>query len=80
MGLLDILSNFRDIFEIGRKTSSDAKNNKPKERNYNFSDGENIPTTRGQYNKSKKVNSSQNTTKKNLLFFVVANIEKEVLF
>ena len=56
MGLLDILSNFRDVFEIGRKTSSDAKNNKPKERNYNFSDGENIPTTRGQYNKSKKVN------------------------
>lgn len=51
MGLLNMLSNFRDLFEIGRKTTSDTKNNKPKERKYQFNDGKNIPSSRSEYKK-----------------------------
>lgn len=66
MGIVDLLSNFRDIFEIGRKTTSHVESNKPKERNYNFKDEEKMPTTKLEYKKLKKANTPEkdNTPKK----------------
>lgn len=63
MGLLDILSNFRDLFESGRKTTSDVKSNKPKERNYTFSDGEKTPVTKSEYRRAKSANISTSKNK-----------------
>ena len=63
MGVLDLLSNFRDLFEIGRKTSSDKKSNKQKVRNYDFEDGEKIPVSKVEYKKySKPQENSENKT------------------
>lgn len=56
MGILDVLGNFRDLFEVGRKTSSDVKTNKSKERNYSFNDGEKMPTTKSEYQKRQNTN------------------------
>lgn len=64
MGLFDLLSNVRDIFEIGRKTTSEAKTNKPQERKYDFDDGEKTPVTRNQYNNSKRSSSYASKNKK----------------
>lgn len=64
MGILDMLSNLRDIFEVGRKTTTDTKSNKEKKRNYDFEDGEKIPSSRKEYNLG-KVNISQKTVSAN---------------
>jgi len=56
MGLLDLLSTFFDAFEIGRKTTTDVKTNKPKERNYDFDDGIKVPSSKSEYKKSKQTN------------------------
>lgn len=56
MGILDVLGNFRDLFEVGRKTTSDVKPNKSKERNYSFNDGEKMPATKSEYKKSQNSN------------------------
>ena len=53
MGILDILSNFRDVFEVGRKTTTDKKDNKSKKRNFDFEDGEKMPSSRKEYKKNK---------------------------
>lgn len=65
MGILDVLGNFRDLFEVGRKTTSDVKTNKSKERNYSFSDGEKMPTTKSEYQKrqNSKVKTPKNKEK-----------------
>lgn len=65
MGILDVLGNFRDLFEAGRKTSSDVKTNKPKERNYNFNDGRKMPASKSEYQKGKNTNvkASENKVK-----------------
>lgn len=65
MGILDVLGNFRDLFEVSRKTSSDVKTNKSKERNYSFSDGSQMPTTKSEYQKAKNTNikASKNKVK-----------------
>lgn len=75
MGILDILSNFRDVFEVGRKTTTDKKDNKSKKRNFNFEDGEKMPSSRKEYRQNKarsnnlssssipsKANTSKNKT------------------
>lgn len=64
MGILDMLSNLRDIFEVGRKTTTDTKSNKEKKRNYDFEDGEKIPSSKKEYNLG-KVNISQKTVSAN---------------
>lgn len=61
MGILDVLESFRDLFEVGRKTSSDVKTNKSKERNYNFNDGEKMPAKKSEY--QKRQNSNVKTPK-----------------
>ena len=40
-----------DLFEILRPTNSESKNNKPRERKYDYDDGENVPKTRKEYKK-----------------------------
>lgn len=64
MGIVDMLSNLRDIFEVGRKTTTDTKSNKEKKRNYDFEDGEKIPSSKKEYNLG-KVNISQKTVSAN---------------
>lgn len=64
MGILDMLSNLRDIFEVGRKTTTDKKDNKSKKRNFDFEDGEKMPSSRKEYNLG-KVNISQKTVSAN---------------
>lgn len=63
MGLLDVFSNIRDLFEIGRKTTSDEPSNKPKKRNYNFGDGEKMPTSRAAYKENKNSNNQKTNVK-----------------
>ena len=64
MGILDMLSNLRDIFEVGRKTTTDTKSNKEKKRNYDFEDGEKMPSSKKEYNLG-KVNISQKAVSAN---------------
>ncbi len=66
MGMLEILSNIRDVFEVGRKTTTDKKTNKPEKRKYDFEDGEKMPSSKREYNeavknikKTNKVNTKQ---------------------
>lgn len=64
MGTLDILSKIRDFFEIGRKTTSGVKSNKPEIRNYDFNDGEKMPKTKSEYVESKNKNNISSQIKK----------------
>lgn len=59
MGLLDVLASIRDIFEVGRKTTSEVKKNKPQERKYNFYDGEKMPKTTAEYKRNKNTNKNK---------------------
>lgn len=63
MGVLDIFSSMMDLFEIGRKTTSDVKSNKPKERKYDFSDEGKMPTSKSEYNKTRSTNIPKSSKK-----------------